>query len=159
MISYFFSLPVSVIWLLASISLLLVELSTPGLFFFVSFAFGCLFGALGAALGYSLTVQCCAALLVSLIQFNAMRRALRRFTTTPTFKSNVQALVGQEGVVVKEISPPVLGDVKIGGEVWLAQADEPIEIGSAVKILRIEGNKVIVAQNEPLLRKTTEKGL
>lgn len=146
MLDSILSLPASVIWLLASISLLLVELSTPGLFFFVSFAFGCLFGALGAALGYSLMVQCSAALLVSLIQFNTMRRALRRFTTAPTFKSNVQGLVGQTGVVVKEIAPPVLGDVKIGGEVWLAQADEPIGMGSAVKILRIEGNKVIVVK-------------
>ena len=133
-----------VIWLLSGLGLLLVELATPGLFFFISFAFGCLFGALGAVLGYSLVVQCSVALLVSIIQFTSMRRALRRFTDTAHVPTNVQALAGKRAVVVVAITPEQTGQVKIGGEQWAATAHEKVAVEELVNVVKVEGNKVVV---------------
>lgn len=134
----------TVVWLLAGLALLLVELATPGLFFFISFAFGCLFGALGALLGYSLMVQCSVGLLVSIIQFSSMKRALRRFTDTAHAPTNVHALAGKEAIVIEAITSQKNGQVKIGGEQWAATATANISVEETVKVVKVEGNKVLV---------------
>ncbi len=133
-----------VVWLLSAMVLMLIELATPGVFFFISFAFGALFGALAAALNYSLMVQCSIALLVSVIQFFSMRRTLKRFTNSTHTPTNVHALVGQRGIVVQPLAPGLLGQVKIGGERWAAESQEKIKAQTWVQVLRIAGNRVIV---------------
>jgi membrane protein implicated in regulation of membrane protease activity len=135
----------SIIWLLMGVGLLLIELFTPGLFFFISFAFGSLFGALAAWLGYSLFIQGALALLVSLIQFFGMRRRLKQFTDSAQTPTNIHALQGKKGVVLAEISPLEVGSVKVGGEQWAASSSSLCHEGATVKILRIEGNRLIVS--------------
>jgi len=134
----------AVLWVVAGLVLLLVELNFPGLFFFVSFAFGCLFGAFGAWLGYSLATQFIIVLIVSLIQFNAMRRLLRRYTESVQIPTNMQALLGKRAVVIEPISAHKTGAVKIAGELWAASAPYECPEGSVVKVLRVEGNRVVV---------------
>lgn len=133
-----------VAWLLIALVLMLVELATPGLFFFISFAFGALFGALAAALNYSLVLQCSVALLVSVIQFLSMRRTLQRFTNTTHAPTNVHALVGKRGIVLQPMAPGLLGQVKIGGEQWQAESQEKINVETWAQVLRVAGNRVIV---------------
>lgn len=132
------------IWLLLAVGLLLIELVTPGLFFFISFAFGALFGALASWLGYSLAFQCAVALTVGLIQFFAMRRRLRQFTDSVQTPTNVHALQGKKGIVLEEITPTTTGSVKVGGEQWAASATTPCLVGDSVKVVRVEGNRLIV---------------
>lgn len=138
------SLSPTVIWLLLGVALLGIELATPGLFFFVSFAFGCLFGAFSAFLGYSLVIQCCITLIVSLIQFNSMRRVLKRFSDERNAPTNIHALIGKTGHVTQSITHLRNGRVRIGSEEWVASSVEPINEGVTVEILNIEGNRVIV---------------
>ncbi len=57
-------------------------------------------------------------------------------------------LFGATGVVVKDINPPALGRVKVEGEEWLAQADKSIAPGERVKVLRVEGTRLIVERLE-----------
>jgi membrane protein implicated in regulation of membrane protease activity len=135
----------SIIWLLAGVGLLLIELLTPGLFFFISFAFGSLFGALAAVLGYSVTVQSLIALGVSLIQFLGMRRRLKQFTDSVHAPTNMHALHGKKGVVLSEITPLNAGSVKVGGEQWAASSLVVCPVGACVKVLRVEGNRLIVS--------------
>jgi membrane protein implicated in regulation of membrane protease activity len=135
----------SIMWLLAAVLLLLVELLTPGLFFFISFAFGSLFGALAAVLGYSFWWQSGIALGISLIQFFAMRRRLKQFTDSVHAPTNVHALQGKKGVVLAEISPLQSGSVKVGGEQWAASSSMLCAEGAVVKVLRIEGNRLVVS--------------
>ncbi len=132
------------LWLLIGVVLLLVELTTPGLFFFVSFAFGCLFGSFAAWCGYSFLIQSCSVVVVSLIQFNAMRRVLHKYTQTVHAPTNTHALLGKRAVVVQSITPIENGMVKVGGESWAASSTYNCSVGSVVKVLRIEGNRVIV---------------
>lgn len=137
----------AVSWLISGLVLLLIELATPGLFFFISFAFGCLFGALGAWLGYSFGVQAAVAIAVALVQFASMRRTLRRFTDSVQIPTNTQALLGKRAVVVLPVTPLHNGTVKIGGEVWAASSEFNCSVGAVVKVLRVEGNRVVVTVN------------
>jgi membrane protein implicated in regulation of membrane protease activity len=138
----------TVVWVLAGLTFLLIELSTPGLFFFISFGFGCLFGALTAALGYSVTVQCSLALGVALFQFHSMRRVLNRFNTSGGSHTNIHALHGKEAIVVDAIIPPRNGQVKIGGEVWAARSSYELADGTEVIVESVRGNTVVVVPKE-----------
>jgi len=138
----YFSPPL--LWLSAGLLLLLIELAVPGLFFFISFALGSVFGALAAWLGYSFLFQSGIAIGVALIQFNAMRRALRQFTQSVQAPTNTHALLGKRGVVTEAIAAHKPGLVKIGGEAWSASSEFNCDVDSVVKVLRVEGNKVVV---------------
>jgi len=53
-----------------------------------------------------------------------------------------EALVGGVGRVVSDLNPE--GLVKVGGELWVAEAAEPISEGSRVQILEVRGVKLKV---------------
>lgn len=62
-------------------------------------------------------------------------------------KTGVDAMVGKTAVVSEAITPDgMAGYVKLYGDVWRALADEAIEVGARVTIIRTDGNKVIVAR-------------
>jgi len=137
-------------WLLVALAFLFAELATPGLFFFVSFAFGALFAALLAFVGYSFIAQCTAGLMVAIASFFFIRRHLVRTKFSEVSyepsETNIDALVGMVGVVTEAIRPHHKGRVKIGGEEWpaLTQEGVALEPGSVVKVLKVTGNSVIV---------------
>ena len=133
------------LWLIMGIVLLILELTTPGLFFFISFAIGCGIAALFAFLGLSFIVQSLGGLVASGIACWIMRSY---FVTKKhaTFKTNIDALMHQTGIVTITIEPKKAGRVKIRGEEWPAVVEEPkiLQIGTSVTVIRIDGNKVIV---------------
>ena len=70
--------------------------------------------------------------------------------TTDTMKvaTNADRIIGQKAMVTEPIDNVAgTGAVSIGGTVWTARSDsaKPIAAGSVVRILRIEGVKVLVA--------------
>ncbi|MFA7416969.1 MAG: NfeD family protein [Acholeplasma sp.] len=60
--------------------------------------------------------------------------------------TNVDSYVGKSAIVIKEISPLRSGQVDFEHMNWTAISSEDIEIGAAVRILAIEGNKFIVTK-------------
>ena len=62
--------------------------------------------------------------------------------------TNADRIIGQKAMVTEPIDNVAgTGAVSIGGTVWTARSDsaKPIAAGSVVRILRIEGVKVLVA--------------
>jgi len=54
-------------------------------------------------------------------------------------------LVGEEAIVIAPIEPNSLhGKVKVRSEVWSARADQPIPVGSRVRVIHGEGVSVTV---------------
>jgi membrane protein implicated in regulation of membrane protease activity len=49
-----------------------------------------------------------------------------------------------QGIVTEEIRKNEVGEVKVDGKKWSAIADNKIEVGSIVKILKINGVKLKV---------------
>lgn len=56
-------------------------------------------------------------------------------------KTNVDELLGQEGIVIEPISFPDGGRIKVKGLTWRCQSDSHThyEVGTRVEILRVEG--------------------
>jgi len=71
--------------------------------------------------------------------------AIKKFKVGKT-KTNVDGLIGQEALVIKEITKHEKGEVKIKGQIWTAisEGEETLKEGSECTVLRIEGVKLIV---------------
>lgn len=133
------------LWLIATLFLLLSEVGTPGLFVFISLATGTFSAALIAFLGFSWFIQCWAVVLATLVSFTCFNYLLSK-KKKPLTKTNVDALIHQEAVVIEPIEPRKTGRVKIRGQEWPAIADYHVvfQKGSIVTVIRVEGNKLVV---------------
>lgn len=63
-------------------------------------------------------------------------------------KTNLDRIIGMKGVVTEEIDMFQIGEVKVEGKAWSAVSNTKLEVGEIVKILRIEGVKLIVEREE-----------
>ena len=61
-------------------------------------------------------------------------------------KTNLDRVVGMEGIVTEKITKHNPGEVKVDGKKWTAMSDKTIEEGTTVKIIKIEGVKLIVEE-------------
>lgn len=61
-------------------------------------------------------------------------------------KTNLDRVVDMEGVVTEKITKYSPGEVKVDGKKWTAVANQTIEEGKIVKIIKIEGVKLIVEE-------------
>lgn len=137
----------SICWLAAFIILVLVEAATVGL---VSlwFALGALAGLITSFWVNNIWVQLGIFLGVSLVALLVIRPLARRYITPRQVATNADRAVGAEGVVTQAIDNlKASGQVTVQGSVWTARAqgDVFIPVGTTVKVLRIEGVKLIVS--------------
>jgi membrane protein implicated in regulation of membrane protease activity len=72
------------------------------------------------------------------------RRYLHRWTQTRKAKTNIDAIIGTQGVVVKEITKYAPGRIQIRGVRWRAVADEDMEKGQEVTVIEISGTTLTV---------------
>ena len=61
-------------------------------------------------------------------------------------KTNVDSLAGKQALVMKTIGEFEKGEVKVGGQIWSARAENNAEIaeGTKCEVLRVEGVQLIV---------------
>ena len=134
------------IWLAAAIIFIVIEAMTVGLTT-IWFAAGALVALVLALLKVGPGVQVAVFLVLSLVLLGTTRKIFVNKLKTGSEKTNVDALVGEEGVVLEEISPFNTGLVKVKGQNWTAVAadkDAVITAGTTVRIKSIEGVKLIV---------------
>lgn len=67
------------------------------------------------------------------------RKFIKRRLEIDTHQSNIDALVGACGLVVKPISPHNPGQVKINGEFWRAESQQTLEVGDEIVVNSIAG--------------------
>jgi membrane protein implicated in regulation of membrane protease activity len=129
------------LWLLIGVFCLLFEMISPGLFFFLSFFFGALFGALSSFVTVNWLAQAIVFLVGSFAAFLWLHYWVKRrvFSVRRHNRTNVQALQGQQGLVLREITPNNMGLVKVGGETWSARPTDACVI--------TEGKKIVVVDN------------
>jgi len=142
-------------WLILALISLVLEMTSPGLFLFLSFTFGACAGALASWLEYSFNLQLMSALVTTFVAFMLLYFIVRRtkyLESTYSYSSNVYALQGKRGLVVKAIVPGAFGQVKVAGELWAARAQDKQEIlmGSWVEIVCVQGAHVIVKKIDSL---------
>jgi len=72
------------------------------------------------------------------------RRYIHRRTAVRKYQTNVDAIIGRIGVVLKPIGRNVDGIVKIDNEEWKARAEVDINPGEDITVLEIKGVTLIV---------------
>lgn len=132
-------------WVLAGVIVLIIELLSAT-FFMLWVAGGCFVAAVVAALFPGVAWAPWAAFFVSTLVMlylgQPMARRIQQEKLTP---SNVDAMIGREGIVLETIDPVEnTGRVRIGSEEWRGRADERIEVGQRVCVIAVEGATLIV---------------
>lgn len=66
------------------------------------------------------------------------------------YSTNLQGIISKNGVVVEDIEPYKTGIVKLNSEQWSAISlnGEKIEAGKIVKVIKIEGVKLVVEEEK-----------
>lgn len=140
-----------VYWLIALVVFLVIEAATLGLAT-IWFAGEALVALIAAMCGAGIVIQIVLFLVVSLILLFFTRPLAVRFLNKDTLKTNVDRVVGMEGVVTEEISNLAgTGKVSLGGNMWTARTENEggtIPVDAVVTVLRVEGVKLIVKVKE-----------
>lgn len=140
-----------VYWLIALVVFLVIEAATLGLAT-IWFAGGALVALIAAMCGAGIVIQIVLFLVVSLVLLFFTRPLAVRFLNKDTLKTNVDRVVGMEGVVTEEISNLAgTGKVSLGGNMWTARTENEggtIPVDAVVTVLRVEGVKLIVKIKE-----------
>ncbi len=134
------------IWFIIAGILAFIEALTLGLVC-IWFAGGAVGAAIAAMFGASPLVQIIAFLVVSAILVAVTRPIAKKRFNSKTEKTNVDALIGQTGVVEERITPENSGQVRADGKVWRAVCDAgELEKGTVVVIKSIKGVTIMVEE-------------
>jgi membrane protein implicated in regulation of membrane protease activity len=137
-------------WLVAALLLAVAEMAAPG-FWLLSVALGCLAAGLVSVVAPGILVPTLTFAAGTLLSLVGIRPVLLRslHARGRGVKTNVEALIGKVGVVSERIDPVSgRGRVLVEGEDWrgASMLDVPIEPGTRVMVIRVEGNTLYVDQ-------------
>ena len=74
------------------------------------------------------------------------RRYVHRWTAVGKAKTNIDAIIGRQGIVLKSIAKNVDGLVKVGTEQWRGRAEEDIKQGDEIVVTGVSGVTLIVGK-------------
>jgi inner membrane protein len=135
-------------WLIIGVMLFFLEMAVPG---FILFFFG--LGAFVTALvtwltPISIAWQLALFIVTSLIALWSLRDIIQKKFLAPKVEDEegegededvIVPIAGEKGVVSVTIAPPAEGQVKYSGTFWRATADEEIEEGEIISVVRRKG--------------------
>lgn len=131
------------VWLAVFILSIVLEAATVD-FVAIWFAIAALPSFVMALLNVSFEVQLTFFVLVSILLLVFTRPYMVKYFKTNRVKTNAQTVIGKTAVVTEKISSNEIGKVKLRGISWSAISNDEIEKGSKVRVLDIEGVKLIV---------------
>ncbi len=76
------------------------------------------------------------------------RRYVHRWKTSSKSKTNIDAIIGKTGVVMRDITRVNDGLVKVGNEQWRARAEEEIKEGEEITVISVSGVTLIVEKTK-----------
>jgi membrane protein implicated in regulation of membrane protease activity len=138
------------VWIAIGIICLIIEIFTPG-FLFMSFGIGAILtGVVEWIFTLELPYQILIFAVITFLVFISMRKLSKKLISKSTEETNIYALKGKNGKVMKEIPTDGKGYVKIGGEEWSAVSADNTKIAKEEKVVieKVEGNKLIVKKKE-----------
>lgn len=141
----------TITWLIIFILLALIEVATMGLAT-IWFAIGAFVAMISATLGAGLFIQRSIFVIVSLSMLIFTRPLAIKHFNKERKKTNIDAIVGEEGLVTGEINNlKSIGSVMLKGKEWTARSfdhKKEIQEGSIVIVKAVEGVKLIVEERE-----------
>lgn len=136
----------TILWLIATIVFAIIEALTAGLVT-IWFAGGSLAALAVSFFTDNIWIETILFLIVSICLLVFTRKIFVQKLKTGNTKTNIEALIGKEVIVVKTIEPFNTGQVRINDIEWKAEnihKNDIIEAGKHVVIRGVEGVKVIV---------------
>ena len=137
----------TIVWFVVFLVLLFIELITVNLVT-IWFVIGSLATMVTSFFTDSIVIQLIVFIVVSAIALIVTRPLMKKFKTFDVVPTNSDRVIGKIGDVTKAIKKNEYGEVKIFGNIWTASSDEDIPVGSKVKVMEIEGVKLIVKKEE-----------
>lgn len=135
------------LWLVLLVLFLVAEIATTSLVS-IWFVGGCAAAAISTIFTGNIWIQLAVFLAVSIVLVLCLRPIAAKLTKKAETPSGAQRLIGKEAVVTEAIDNlAAKGAVQVNGAYWTARTesnDMKIEKGTVVKILRIDGVKLIV---------------
>ena len=137
----------AIVWLVLLVVFVAMEAATVQLVC-IWFAAGALASMLVSLLGGALWLQVLVFFTVSIVLLALLWPLARKHFKPRLTATNTDALVGRVCTVTEDIDPVEGGRVKLGDVTWSARVEENtvIPAGKQVKVLKIQGAKVIVEE-------------
>ncbi len=137
-----------IVWLCIGLAAVIIELLTPTALISIWFACGAVIAGLLGLAGIDLTYQIVAFFVVSLVTMLVARPVATRYLRGNTVATNADRMIGSIATVTREIVQEHWGEVYVNSSYWSAVSvnGEFIEKGKKVKVLAIEGAKLIVKE-------------
>ncbi len=135
------------IWLIVVLLLIVIEAATVNLVsvWFIASGIISLFVSLFCD---SFFIQFGIFVVLGIFLLLLTRPILTKMLAQKETKTNLERIIGMEGVVTSKISKNVVGEVKVDGKLWSAIATTAIKEGAIVKACAIEGVKLVVEKVE-----------
>lgn len=139
---------IAIIWVAIAVAFAIIEALTLGLTT-IWFSGGALAAAIASMFNTSILVQVIIFVIVSAILLIFTRPIARKHFNNKLVDTNVDALVGTEGVAETDFKVHETGQVKADGKVWSAVCESgEISKGSVVIIKEIKGVTLTVEKKE-----------
>ena len=138
------------IWIAVIIAAVVVEVASMQLLS-IWFAIGGVAALITSFLTDNIVIQIVVFIVVSVIALAMIFPIVRKSLKKEHVKTNADRYIGKLAVVTEEISNiDAKGQVKVDNQIWSARSDDgsDIPVGTKVKVLRIEGVKLIVSAAE-----------
>lgn len=135
----------TVVWLIIVLALAFIEIITVNLVT-VWFVASGLISLIVSYFNVSPLIQVAIFVLLGTILLITTKKPLEKLLNKTKQKTNLDRVIGMEGTVTEEITKIKPGEVKVDGKRWTAIANKSIKENSTVKILKIDGVKLIVEE-------------
>lgn len=134
------------VWLAIAVSLAILEMSTVNLVS-IWFIISSLVAMILSLFVDNMTIQIAVFVIVGVLLLIFTKDAMKKLLPEKT-KTNLDRIIGMEGIVTEKITKNKPGEVYVDGKRWTATAEKTIEKDSIVEILEINSTKLKVKRME-----------
>ena len=133
-------------WLTVVIILAIIEITTVSLVS-IWFVFSGILAMITSVFTDNITTQLAIFVIFGLI-FMLLTKKIAKRIIPNKIKTNIDRIIGMEGIVTEKITKNQSGEVKVDGKRWAAISNQELPVGSIVKILEINSTKLTVERME-----------
>jgi membrane protein implicated in regulation of membrane protease activity len=136
------------VWIIVAVAFFIIEIVTPTIFVFACFGIGALGASLAFKLFSNIWLSWIVFIAVSVVGIIASKPLAEKFAGKSARLAHIDAFIGKKGKVTVTIdSEKNEGRVMVDREDWRAEADEKIEQGAIIEVLKVEGTHLYVKKS------------
>lgn len=136
-----------IFWLVLVIILSVIEIATVSLVSIWFVASGIVVMILSFFIG-DVAIESTIFTILGIILLLVTRPIVAKLKSKDNAKTNLDRIIGEDAIVTEDITKNNVGEVKIDGKRWSAISKNKCLKGATVKVLKIDGVKLIVEKEE-----------